>query len=109
MVIKKSRVLQSFQQKSRRWFIVFLHTSREAQPLSKRSMEREMICPVSTEQSVTLGKVLVQVELESSASEAEDLGSLGQEAGEVQVIVAQWIRQQEGPHFSSLAFWTRRS
>lgn len=66
-------------------------------------------CCIAEFHYVTLGKVLVQVELESSTTEAEDLGSLGQEAGEVQVILAQRVRQQEGPHFSSLAFWTRRS
>lgn len=58
--------------------------------------------------SLTLGEVLVQVELEAPAAEAEHLGSLGQEAGEVHAVLAHWVGQQEGPNVSGLALWRRR-
>lgn len=51
----------------------------------------------------TLGEILVQVELEPSAAEAENLGSLRQQAWVVEPILTNWVYQQEGAHLSCLA------
>lgn len=54
---------------------------------------------------LTLGEVLVQVEFDPSAAEAENFASLGQQAWEVEPILAHWVHQQEGAHLSCLALW----
>lgn len=56
---------------------------------------------------LTLGEVLVQVELEPSAAEAEDFGSLREQAWEIEPILAHWVHQQEGAQLSCLALWKR--
>lgn len=57
--------------------------------------------------TITLGKVLVQVEFEPSAAEAENLGSFRQQTWVVKHILAHWVHQQEGAHLSCLALWKR--
>ena len=58
--------------------------------------------------SFTLGEVLVQVELESSAAEAEHLGGLREQAGVGQAGLARGVDQQQGAHVTTLTLYSRR-
>ena len=58
--------------------------------------------------SVTLGEVLVQVEVESSAAEAEHLGGLREQAGVGQASLAHGVDQQQGAHVTTLTLYRRR-
>lgn len=52
---------------------------------------------------LTLTELLVQVEFEPPAAEAEDFGGLGEQASEVQHVLADRVDQQEGAHLPWLA------